>query len=328
MHKLLINILNYSIVKGSSDIHFVLQEKCRISLRIHSEMVTYRSLPYDQGLRLLNYIRYFSRIDTNFKLKPQTGAFSLSFNNRKYSFRTSSLPTAKKDSIVIRILNNHTNIDLKSISRDDRINDFLTSVAAKRNGLFLICGPTGSGKSTSLYALLDHMNENYTRNIITIEDPIEVSKDYCLQIQLNESMGINYQTTLKQILRHDPDIIMIGEIRDSQTARLVVEASMTGHMVCSTLHSSNCLQAISRLRNLGIPEYDLVEIIKGICCQRIVFDENDNLILLSEFIDSKNIASFFKNRSYDIYSFAKNIERLKDNGHISKRFQEQLNDEL
>ncbi len=328
MHKLLINILNYAIAKGSSDIHFVMKEKCLISLRIHNEMVVYRNLPYQQGLRLLNYIRYFSRIDTNFKLKPQTGAFSLDFNDCNYSFRTSSLPANKKDSIVIRILNNHSRIDLNSISKDYRINEFLTSIAAKRNGLFLICGPTGSGKSTSLYALLDYLDANFHRNIITIEDPIEMPKDYCLQIQLNESMGISYQTTLKQILRHDPDVIMIGEIRDSMTAKLVVEASLTGHLVLSTLHSSNCLQALSRLMNLGITRYDLSEIIKGICCQRIVFDEHKDLLLLSEFIDGKNLNSYFLNRDYEIYSFSRNIEKLNESGHISAKFKEQLENEL
>lgn len=328
MHKLLVNIINYAIAKGSSDIHIILKEKCLITLRIHNEMVVYRSLSADQGTRLFNYIRYFSRIDTNFKLKPQTGSFSLSINKRSFNFRTSSLPATKKDSIVIRILNNHSRIDLKSLSLDNNINDFLTTIAAKRNGLFLICGPTGSGKSTSLYALLDYLNDHCSRNIITIEDPIEMPKDYCLQIQLNESMGINYQATLKQILRHDPDVIMIGEIRDKQTAKLVVEASLTGHMVYSTLHSSSCLQAISRLKNLGVPQYDLIEIIKGICCQKIVFNESNELILLSEYIDSRNLISYFQNQEYSIYSFEKNIKAISNLGQITKEFQERLINEL
>ena len=328
MHKLLMNILNYSIVKGSSDIHFVLKDKCQISLRIQNEMAAYRNLPFDQGTRLLNYIRYYSRIDTNFKLRPQTGSFTLMINNRNYSFRTSSLPSPNKDSIVIRILNNHARIDLQSISQDETINRYLTTIASRRNGLFLICGPTGSGKSTSLYALLDYVNEKFNRNIITIEDPIEMPKEYCLQIQLNESMGINYQTTLKQILRHDPDIIMIGEIRDRQTAKLVIEASLTGHMVYSTLHSSNCLQALSRLQNLGIGKYDLVEIIKGICCQRIVYDEANRLVLLSEFIDGANLNNFLKGGEFKIYSFIDNMTKLHETGVISTKLRGILKNEL
>ena len=179
------------------------------------------------------------------------------------------LPGKDIDSIVVRILNNHRNLSLDELTVFKDVKDFLNQIVKLNAGLFIVSGATGSGKSTTLYTLLDTINKFEQKNIVTLEDPIEIKKSYCLQIQINDKLGITYNNSLKQILRHDPDVIMIGEIRDEQTARLAITCALTGHLVLTTIHSSNCLTTIRRLLNLGVLKIDVEDVLIGVMAQKI-----------------------------------------------------------
>ncbi len=328
METTLNNLILYALSMSCSDIHLVCSQNCKINLRIAGKMTPYRSLGKVEGEKMINYIRYIAKIDTNFKLKPQTGSFNLSLEGINYSFRVSSMPSRQKDSLVIRILDNHQTVRIDQLSLDETINEYFISLAKKNHGLVVLCGTTGSGKTTALYSILDYINQNYDKNIISIEDPIEIAKNYCLQIQLNPALDINYGNTLAQILRHDPDVIMIGEIRDGATANAVVQATLTGHLVCTTIHASRCTQGIVRLLNLGVTAFDLKETLQGVVCLKIVFNDADQLVLISEYIDRTNIVKYLTRREYQTYSFQKNIAKLVKTGALSQRQKEELLDEL
>ncbi len=328
METTLNNLILYALSMSCSDIHLVCSQNCKINLRIAGKMTPYRSLGKVKGEKLINYIRYIAKIDTNFKLKPQTGSFNLSLEGINYSFRVSSMPSRQKDSLVIRILDNHQTVRIDQLSLDETINEYFISLAKKNQGLVVLCGTTGSGKTTALYSILDYINQNYDKNIISIEDPIEIAKNYCLQIQLNPALEINYGNTLAQILRHDPDVIMIGEIRDGATANAVVQATLTGHLVCTTIHASRCTQGIVRLLNLGVTAFDLKETLQGVVCLKIVFNDADQLVLISEYIDRTNIVKYLSRQEYQTYSFQKNIAKLVKTGALSQRQKEELLDEL
>lgn len=328
METTLNNLILYALSMSCSDIHLICSQNCIINLRIAGKMTSYRTLSKSEGEKLINYIRYIAKIDTNFKLKPQTGSFNLSLEGMDYSFRVSSMPSRQKDSLVIRILDNHQNVRIDQLSLDDNINNYFISLARKNHGLVVLCGTTGSGKTTALYSILDYINQHYDKNIISIEDPIEISKNYCLQIQLNPALEINYGNTLAQILRHDPDVIMIGEIRDGPTANAVVQATLTGHLVCTTIHASNCTQGIVRLLNLGINAFDLKETLQGVVCLKIVFNDSGQLILISEYIDRNNIIKYLNRQEYQTYSFKTNIVKLANLGVLSQKQKEELLNEL
>ena len=222
MNELFEQLVYDALKEKVSDIHLLSKEKGIIKFRKKGRLYDYGTIDSKQMTKLLNYIRFISKIDLNYFRKPQTGHCIFEYNNRKYNLRISSLMGKEMDSLVIRILNNHQKLTLNNLTYDFHVNQFLKQIAKQENGLFIISGATGSGKSTTLYALLDEINKHYQKNIITLEDPIEIEKDYCLQIELNEKQGINYNESLKQILRHDPDVIMIGEIRDETTAQLAL----------------------------------------------------------------------------------------------------------
>lgn len=261
MDELFEKILNHAINYKTSDIHILMKQKCSVSFRQHGDLVLYDTFESHIGLKLFNYIRFKSNIDINYRLRPQTGHLNYIYQNQIYYLRISSLPGRELDSIVIRILNNHQQIALDKLTIFKETTVFLKHITTLEAGLFIVSGATGSGKSTTLYTLLDSINATQQRNIVTLEDPVEIKKEYCLQIQINEKLGITYNNSLKQILRHDPDVIMIGEIRDEQTARLAVTCALTGHLVLTTIHSSNCLTTIRRLLNLGLLKIDIEDVL-------------------------------------------------------------------
>ena len=269
MNELFTKIMHHALQKQASDIHILLKDNSsNISFRILGKLLLYQSFELEDGKKLMNYIRFKSNIDINHSKKPQTGHFNYLLNKHIYYIRVSSLPGKDVDSLVIRILNNHTTLSINQLSVIPNITDFLVAMTKNSAGLCIVSGATGSGKSTTLYTLLDTIYSKYQKNIVTLEDPIEIKKDYCLQIQLNEKMGITYEDSLKQILRHDPDVIMIGEMRDSITANLAITCALTGHLVLATIHASNCLTTIRRLLNLGVLAIDLEDVLIGIISQK------------------------------------------------------------
>lgn len=316
-------ILFHAIEQNATDIHINLKENLNISFRILGKMVMYKDYDYENGVKLINYIKYKAHINTNDKIASMSGEFNTRINNHVYYFRVSSLPTKKFLSIVIRILYTDKHVDINHLSPCKEITSFLKSIKNYRNGLFIISGPTGSGKSTTLYSLIRYINHDKKLNVISIEDPIEIILDECLQIEINEDLGITYVNTLKQILRHDPDIIVIGEIRDEHTANMAVRCALSGHLVLATIHSSNVLTSLQRLLNMDISQFDLESVIYGILSQRMIYDYEKSLsFMIGEYINHQQCLRYLKTKNLDYKNFDYYINKLIQSGMNQSVFYE------
>lgn len=314
MHELFERIIYNALIQKATDIHLQSKNKGTIEFRTYGQLHLFEQIANEKMIRLINYIRYISKIDLNYHLQPQTGHYRYDYDHRSYHLRISNLVGKDNQTLVIRILNNHPDISLDNISYLFEVKQFLKNIVNQEHGLFIISGATGSGKSTTLYALLDEINHQYHKNIITLEDPIEIDKDYCLQIEINEKKGINYEKSLKQILRHDPDVIMIGEIRDQTTAALALTCSLTGHLVLTTIHASHCINTIKRLLNLGITKLDLCDVLIGVMTQKIHYDQHDHLVVMSEFMTEEEIHHYINDNYIDYFDFHRAKIRLNQEG--------------
>ncbi len=311
MDELFEKIIYRAIVKKATDIHLILKDSLIIKFRIFGDLSIYEKFDEDIGSKLMNYIKYKSMINMNYKLLPQTGDFNIVINQKNYDLRISYLPSTDIESIVIRILNNHEPLSLEELTYQNDIKEYLKWLTNQQAGLFLISGATGSGKSTTLYTLIDEIVKLKTKNIITIEDPIEMHKQDCIQIELNEKLGITYEQTLRQILRHDPDVIMIGEIRDAKTAKIAITCALTGHLVLTTIHASNALLALKRMNNLGVHSIDLEDVVIGSMAQRIRYDKvNKKVIVLSELMKDSDIKEYYHTHSLNYPTFCIQAKKL------------------
>ena len=325
MDELFEKIFFRAIQKHTTDIHMILKEKLSIRFRVLGELIDYDELEHDYGSKLLNYLKYKASINTNYRLLPQTGQFSIVYKKKEYYLRVSFLPSTNFESIVIRILNNHDPLTIDQISYLSEISSFLHKFPYFSSGLILISGATGSGKSTTLYTILDEIIRTQRKNIITIEDPIEMRKEHCLQIELNDKLGITYENTLKQILRHDPDVIMIGEIRDSQTAQIALTCALTGHLVLTTIHASNAFLALKRFENLGVSKLDIEDVVIASLAQKIKYDHHNNeVIILAELMKKKNIIEYSQNQNIQYNTFINNARKLIE----EKKYDQELFEEI
>jgi len=320
MEELFEKVLNRALKQHATDIHLVLKEKLIIHFRVLGKLIYYDTLNYEEGYKFMNYLKYKSMINTNFRMLPQTGQFISKQREKEFYLRVSYLPSTHFESIVIRILNNHDTLSIDEITPLDEIREFLHSISHISSGLFLISGATGSGKSTTLYTVLDAIIASEKKNIITIEDPIEMRKEGCLQIELNEKLGITYQQTLRQILRHDPDVIMIGEIRDEETAKIAITCALTGHLVLTTIHAGNAYLALKRLENLGISKIDIQDVVIGSLSQKIKYDyQHKKVIILPELMKKKDIEKSLLQQKPQYHSFQYNVKQLIQKHHIDDK---------
>lgn len=251
----------------SSDIHFeVYEDNARIRLRIDGQLIERYKVEKENYLELVNKVKIKAKLNITEKRLPQDGRIT----NETYDIRVSILPTLFGEKIVMRLLGQDaSNIDLNALGfKDDELEKYLQAVK-KPNGIILISGPTGSGKTTTLYATLKLLNDT-KRNIVTVEDPIEYTLKGINQVQLKEDIGLTFASALKSFLRQDPDVIMLGEIRDSETALMAIRASLTGHLVLSTIHTNSALGTMSRLIDMGVPAYLISETLNLSVAQRLV----------------------------------------------------------
>jgi competence protein ComGA len=209
-------------------------------------------------------------MDIGEKRRPQSGAYTYQYNDIKIGLRISTLPAYKNESMVIRLLPQNSQIPSFRISLFPETSKKLISLIKHAHGLIIFTGPTGSGKTTTLYSMLSETSEIVNRNIITLEDPIEKPSETVLQVQVNERAGISYSAGLKAILRHDPDIIMVGEIRDRETAETAIRAALTGHLVLTTMHTRDAKGAIYRLNEFGINWLEIEQTLIAVTAQRLV----------------------------------------------------------
>jgi type IV pilus assembly protein PilB len=251
----------------SSDIHCEIYENsARIRYRIDGHLIERYKIELENYLELVNKIKIRSKLNITEKRLPQDGRITTD----KFDIRVSILPTLFGEKIVMRLLGQDaSNIDLKTLGfQQEELNDYLEAVK-KPNGIILISGPTGSGKTTTLYATLRLLNDS-KRNIVTVEDPIEYTLKGINQVQLKEDIGLTFASALKSFLRQDPDIIMLGEIRDSETALMAIRASLTGHLVLSTIHTNSAVGTVSRLIDMGVPTYLISETLNLSVAQRLI----------------------------------------------------------
>ncbi len=267
-----VDLLHDAAKNGTTDIHIKPEPSCyTVSYRSFQNLRQVTQLPFDLGDRMIAYFKYLSLLDMSEKRKPQTGSFQLAINDLSHYFRISTLPSVlTKESIVIRIMPDDTAQSIHQLAAFRDSARLLEKLSEASQGLILFTGPTGCGKSTTLYSLLKHCAEKLNRNIITLEDPVERKNQAILQIQVNEKAGLSYATGLKAILRHDPDIIMIGEIRDVETAQIAVRAALTGHLVFSTIHARHSVGCLHRLYDLGISFEDMSQTLIAVSAQKII----------------------------------------------------------
>jgi len=267
----LINLISEANSIGSSDIHIeIYEEKCRIRMRIDGKLIERLILNPDEYPALINKIKIKANLDISEKRLPQDGRIFFQHDNYKFDIRISILPGLYGEKVVMRLLSKDTtNIDIDVLGFGEKQkNDYLEGIR-QPHGIVLISGPTGSGKTTTLYATLKILNKEEV-NIVTIEDPIEYTLDGINQVQLKESIGLTFAAALRTFLRQDPDIIMLGEIRDSETAQMAVRAALTGHLVLSTIHTNSAWHTISRLIDMEVPSFLVASTLNTSVAQRLV----------------------------------------------------------
>ena len=267
----LVKIINEAKNLKSSDIHIEgYADKCRIRLRIDGKLIERYHIPKDQYPSLVNKIKIKANLDIAEKRLPQDGRILILNEGSRTDIRVSVLPSLYGEKVVLRLLGTDaSHIRLEEVGLDVRqLRDFLL-VLKKQQGIILISGPTGSGKTTTLYATLKILNQEFC-NILTIEDPIEYTLDGVNQVQLRENIGLTFASVLRTFLRQDPDIIMLGEIRDAETAQMAVRAALTGHLVLSTIHTNSAWGTVSRLVDMGVPTFLLASTLNLTVAQRLV----------------------------------------------------------
>jgi general secretion pathway protein E len=264
-------LLSQAIRDNASDIHIETFEN-RLVVRLRIDGVLREVLHTRRVVAplVVSRIKVMSRLDIAEKRLPQDGRISLRIAGRAVDVRVSTSPAGHGERVVMRILDKQAGrLDLTSLGMDPRTQAQIDELIHKPHGIILVTGPTGSGKTTSLYAALERLNDN-SRNIMTVEDPIEYYIDGIGQTQVNTKVEMTFARGLRAILRQDPDVVMVGEIRDLETAQIAVQASLTGHLVLSTLHTNTAVGAITRLRDMGIEPFLLSSSLIGVVAQRLV----------------------------------------------------------
>ena len=264
-------VMQRAIRDRASDIHFE-NSRTRARIRFRIDGILYEVMTPRQDLypAIVSRLKVMANLDIAERRMPQDGRIQVATQGRVVDLRFSSLPGIFGEKVVLRVLDKSQSIlDIEKLAlREDNLQRF-KGLLARSHGLILATGPTGSGKTTTLYAAINHL-KSIEKNIVTIEDPVEFQLDVINQNQINEAIGLTFAHMLKHVLRQDPDIIMVGEIRDRQTAEIAVQAALTGHLVLSTLHTNDALGAVSRMLDMGIEPYLLGSALAGVLAQRLV----------------------------------------------------------
>ncbi len=269
--KLVFIIIMEAFKRRASDIHVEpLEKKFRIRYRIDGVLVEVDSPPKYLQANIISRLKIMAKLDISEKRVPQDGRIQLKVMDKSIDLRVSTVPTSHGESVVMRILDKSSiMMDISSLGYFPDDIDTVTKIISMPDGVFLVTGPTGSGKTTSLYAFLNTVNKP-TRKIITVEDPVEYHLEGINQVQVNASIGMTFAIALKAMMRQAPNIIMVGEIRDGETAEIAVNAALTGHFVLSTLHTNDAPSAVTRLIDIGVKPFLVASAIRAIMAQRLV----------------------------------------------------------
>ena len=271
--KFLQELLSFSINLRASDIHIEqYKDVILFKFRIDGRLKTFFAFCSEFFKLISSYIKLISTLDMTQIRLPQDGRFALNIEDKKYDFRVSTMPTLEAESIVLRILDNkNINKNLQTLGISSNLFEILTQALKLTQGLILISGPTGSGKTTTLYSILQELNCE-EKKIITVEDPIEYKIDSICQIPINNKIGLSFELVLRNILRQDPDIIFIGEIRDKFSLDIALQASLTGHLVIASIHANNAVETILRLIDLQADPFLISSTLKLVMAQRLVLN--------------------------------------------------------
>lgn len=297
-------ILKTAVEKRSTDIHFLINDEgISINVRTINGLIEVESFVDD--IKLFNYLQYQAHLDIT-SLKPQSGSFSYYFEGIYYDFRFAVLVTNKNRSGVLRILNCHDGLPLEQLTFEKKIHELFIKCINQRSGLILFSGLTGSGKTTTMYSLLKLLKN---KTIYSLEDPIEVYQTGITQLEINERIGFNFSEGIRQILRHNPDVLMIGEIRDEITAKSAVRAALTGTLVFSSIHSKSTISALHRILELGVKKEDLMDSISYVFNQRLFkrYQQN-NYIGIYDYLNNDSIRDYLKGQEVSL----KMVEKIKE----------------
>ncbi|ADG66258.1 type II secretion system protein E [Planctopirus limnophila DSM 3776] len=318
IRKLLNMILLLAIKDQASDIHFEPFED-EFKVRVKADGMLYEMVPPPRHLAnaIVSRIKIMSDLDIAERRLPQDGRIELNVGGNSVDLRVSILPTLFGEAVVMRVLDRTVvQLDLNKIGMDANTLTRFRSMIKRPNGIVLVTGPTGSGKTTTLYSALNELNDVETK-IITTEDPIEYEIEGLLQVPVNHDIGVTFATVLRAILRHDPDTILVGEIRDYETAEVSVQSALTGHLVFSTLHTNDAPSAITRLRDMGVPPFLITACVEAVLAQRLVrrictecrtkFDPSDELLMELQL-------PIQQARKYNFY-YGKGCQRCNNSGY-------------
>lgn len=313
------SLVEEAINQRASDIFFLIQDnKMVINFRIITGIVNQASYSMNEGKEIINYLKFAAQMDIAEHRRPQVGAFEYEFEHKKYYLRLSSIGNyLDYESLVMRVI---YQISEGNYFFDEQV-QLLKKLTQKR-GLILTSGPTGSGKTTTMYMLAKYVGQN--KMVMTIEDPVEIHESSFLQTQVNLEAGITYLSLLEAALRHRPDILIIGEIRNTPTARLAVNAALSGHLVFATVHAKSTLQTISRLENLQVNSTEIKNCLTAVCYQRLL-PTKDGFSCLMDIASDTFLQEIIKHENHGSYvNWCENLVRLKKGEQISAQVFEQF----
>jgi len=264
-------IISEGILCRSSDIHIEPEEGgVAVRYRIDGVLRQVMKIPRNAGLPLISRIKIMSSLDIADRMRPQDGRARVAVNGQPIDLRVSTLPAAQGEKVVIRILDSRATVkSLDSLGFNPGETEAINSLLQNHEGVILVTGPTGSGKTTTLYSMINQIKTEGV-NIVTVEDPVEYRMQGIVQVQVQEKAGLTFGSALRSILRQDPNVILVGEIRDKETAQIAVQASLTGHLVLSTLHTNDAANAVTRLVDIGVEAYKIAAALRGVIAQRLM----------------------------------------------------------
>ena len=316
MEELLKDFLRTALKYGATDIHFSVdaQGKLEVEMRISGKMYRLPQKAADE--RFFRFLLYRADMDVSAAALPQTGSFEINVDGKPVALRFALVSGYHLKSGVLRILSSTGSLSVSDLSMNAVQVNYLKSITGHRSGLYLFSGPTGSGKTTTMYTIL---NETAGRKIYTLEDPVEVYSEKYVQLQVNSQAHLSFAEGIRQLMRHDPDIIMIGEIRDSEAAQMAVRCALTGHLVVTSIHASDCTGAVHRMLDLGVHEYQLSDVLGGITSQRL-YDRKDQpgRICVYEVMDREEVTYYFRNHKHSsrFRKLPEAVMEAVENGYI------------
>lgn len=265
-------LLEKAIAYEATDIHLTpIREGYQVYFKKFAKLDQTGIIPQQLAGRMISFYKFLSSLDISDRRKPQSGSFHKQIQGENFSFRVSTIPSIHmKESVVIRLQKHDRIVPIDRLCLEQKWAEQLIDAISRQQGLVMMTGPTGCGKTTTIYSLTAHCVNHLNRHIITLEDPVENNHSHLLQVQVNEQSGMTYSAGLKAILRHSPDVIMIGEIRDAETAKIAVQAALTGHLVLTTVHSKDPIGCFYRMLDFGISAEELRQTIICISAQRLI----------------------------------------------------------